>query len=614
MQRLVTAGQMQELDRRAMGIGGLSPNGDCPQTSPIPGLTLMENAGRAVVEFMEVHLSAKGQSPKGKVPSSTPASPLSKSPLEASRAESSLAGTRPLVICGRGNNGGDGFVVARLLLARGAKPDCVLLGNSAKLSGDALANYQRLKDAGFPVREVSEGGLSPHGDCPQNSIESLFHDRKVIIDAIFGTGLTRAPAGLTAEVITLINQSGAYVVSVDLPSGLNSDTGVPYEPTVRADLTVTMALPKLGLWLYPGRQYAGTVEVADIGIPGGDCPRGFPAGNPGTVPKAGEEQIFLLDAEYVRAVLPRRRPDGHKGTFGTALIVAGSRGFSGAACLAGMAAVRSGCGLVHLAVPAEIIDVVASSVVEAVKTPLPQTEIAALSPAALESILELSVESEAVALGPGIGTDCRTQNLELAFLAEVDRPTLIDADGVNNLVGHLALLARVKAPLLLTPHPGEFSRLTGLKPGEINADRIGVSRRFAAKHRVVLVLKGASTVIAAPDGRVFVNPTGNSGLASGGTGDVLTGLIVGLMAQGMSPLDAACAGVFLHGLAADIAVQSLTEYCLAAGDLPGYFCQAFAAVAEGSCPSAKAYAESPKSDFAISPFSTSPMGTVPKTS
>ncbi len=594
MQRLVTAGQMQELDRRAMGIGGLSPNGDCPQTSPIPGLTLMENAGRAVVEFMETHLSGKGQSPKGKVPSSTSASPLSTSPLEASRAESSLAGTSPLVVCGKGNNGGDGFVIARLLIAKGAKPDCVLLGSSAGLSGDALANYQRLKDAGFPVREVSEGGCPRTGTVPK----ALFQDRKVVVDAIFGTGLTRAPDGLTAEVITLINQSGAYVVSVDLPSGLNSDTGVPYEPTVRADLTVTMALPKLGLWLYPGRALAGTVEVADIGIHDWDCPQGFPTGNPGTVPKAGEEQTFLLDAEHVRAVLPRRRPDGHKGTFGTALIIAGSRGFSGAACLAGMAAVRSGCGIVHLAVPAGII-VVASSVVEAVKTPLPQTEIAALSPAALESILELSGESEAVALGPGIGTDRRTRNLELAFLAEVDRPTLIDADGINNLVGHLALLARVKVPLLLTPHPGEFSRLTGLKPEEVNADRIGTARGFATRHGVVLVLKGASTVIAAPDGRVFVNPTGNSGLASGGTGDVLTGLIVGLMAQGMSPLDAACAGVFLHGLAADIAVQSLTEYCLAAGDLPGYFCQAFAAVTEGDCPQG---------------FPAGNPGTVPKTS
>ena len=563
----------------------------------------MENAGRAVVEFMETHLSGKVQSPKGKIPSSTSASPLSTSPLETSRAESGLAGTRPLVVCGKGNNGGDGFVVARLLLARGAKPDCALLGNSAELSGDALANYQRLNDAGFPVREVSEGdcprmgtvpkterGLSPHGDRPQNSIESLFQNRKIIVDAIFGTGLTRAPSGLAAEVITLINRSGAYVVSVDLPSGLNSDTGVPYEPTVRADLTVTMALPKLGLWLYPGREYAGTVEVADIGIPDRDCPQGFPAGNPGTVPKADDERTFLLDAAHIRAVLPRRRPDGHKGTFGTALIIAGSRGFSGAACLAGSAAVRSGCGLVHLAVPAGIIDAVASNVLEAVKTPLPQTESAALSPAALESILELSVGSEAVAIGPGIGTDHRTRDLELAFLAEVERPVVIDADGINNLTGHLALLARVKAPLLLTPHPGEFSRLTELKPDEINADRIGVSRRFATEHKVVLVLKGASTVIAAPDGRVFVNPTGNSGLASGGTGDVLTGLIVGLMAQGMSPLDAACAGVFLHGLAADIAVQSLTEYCLAAGDLPGYLCKAFAAVLrkEGDCPPAKA--------------------------
>jgi len=570
MQRLVTAGQMQELDRQAVaGHRGLSPGPAPLGLSPIPSLTLMENAGRAVVEFMEKHLG-------------------------------NLAGTQPLVVCGKGNNGGDGFVVTRLLLAKGAKPDCVLLGSSSELSGDALANYARLNDAGFPVREVSPGDcprtgtvlkagrdLFPHGDRPQDPLESLFQNRKVIVDAIFGTGLTRAPSGIAAEVIELINQSGAYVVSIDLPSGLHSDTGVPYEPTVRADLTVTMALPKLGLWLYPGRAYAGTVEVADIGLPGkGTVPRGLsPNGdcpqNPKTVEAA---QTFLLDADHVRSLLPARRPDGHKGTFGTALIIAGSRGFSGAAILAGRAAVRSGCGLVHLAIPSGIADIVESCVTEAVKTSLPQTESEAISPAALELLLELSADADAIAIGPGIGTDRRTRDLELAFLAEVEKPTVVDADGINNLAGRPDLLGCACAGLVLTPHPGEFSRLTGLKPEEINADRVGVSRRFATEHKVVLVLKGASTVVAAPDGRVFVNPTGNSGLASGGTGDVLTGLITSLMAQGMSPLDAACAGVFLHGLAADIAVQSLTEYCLAAGDLPGYLSKAFAAVLKGDCP------------------------------
>jgi hydroxyethylthiazole kinase-like uncharacterized protein yjeF len=540
MQRLVTAGQMRELDRRAIAECG------------IPGLTLMENAGRAVVEFMENHLG-------------------------------DLAGTQPLVVCGKGNNGGDGFVVTRLLLAKGAKPDCVLLGNSSELSGDALTNYQRLRDSGFPVREVVEGDssrpLTPDSQpLTPNPLEPLFRGRKLIVDAIFGTGLTRAPSGLAAEGVTLINQSGAYVVSVDLPSGLHSDTGVPYEPTVRADLTVTLALPKLGLWLYPGRACAGTVEVADIGMAKGKRESGNDKVGLGTFHFDLCPETFLLDSDHVRSLIPAREPDGHKGTFGTALIIAGSRGFSGAACLAGQAAVRSGCGLVHLAIPSGIADIVEARVVEAVKTPLPQTEAETLSPAALELLLELAADAEAVAIGPGIGTDRRTRDLELAFLAEVEKPTVIDADGINNLAGHLALLGRTKAPLLLTPHPGEFSRLTGLQPGEINADRVGTARNFATRHKVVLVLKGASTVIAAPDGRTFVNPTGNSGLASGGTGDVLTGLIVGLMAQGMSPLDAACAGVFLHGLAADIAVQSLTEYCLAAGDLPGYLSRAFAAV------------------------------------
>jgi NAD(P)H-hydrate epimerase len=524
MQRLVTAVQMQDLDRRATAGHG------------IPGLTLMENAGRAVVEFMEKHLG-------------------------------SLVGTQPLVVCGKGNNGGDGFVVARLLLAKGAKPDCILLGSSSDLSGDALTNYQRLKDAGFAVVEASS----------LTDIEPLFQGRKTVIDAIFGTGLTRAPAGLAAEAITLINRSGAYVVSVDLPSGLQSDTGTPYEPCVRADLTVTMALPKLGLWLYPGRACVGTVEVADIGMPGPEV-----LSPKSKVQSPEPDQTWLLDAERIRATLPRRRPDGHKGTFGAVLIIAGSRNFSGAAVLAGSAAVRSGCGLIRLAIPAGITDVVSSDVIEAVKIPMPQTDTETLSPAAIESLLELAGDAEAIAIGPGIGTDPRTQKLELDFLAEVEKPTVVDADGINNLVGRLALLSNAKAPLVLTPHPGEFARLTGLKAGDVNADRVGVSRKFATEKKVVLVLKGASTVVAAPDSTVFVNPTGNSGLAKGGTGDVLTGLIAGLMAQGMSPLDAACAGVFLHGLAADIAVQSLTEYCLAAGDLPDFLPRAFASVLKGT--------------------------------
>ncbi|HTW90233.1 MAG TPA: NAD(P)H-hydrate dehydratase [bacterium] len=533
MQRLVTAAQMQDLDRRATAEHG------------IPGLTLMENAGQAVIKFMEKHLG-------------------------------SLAGTQPLVVCGKGNNGGDGFVVTRLLLDNGAKPDCVLLGSSADLAGDALANCNRLKDGGLSVREVSKAA----------DVAPLLQDRKVIIDAIFGTGLTRRPAGLAAQAITLINQSGAYVVAIDLPSGLQSDTGVPYEPCVRADLTVTMAMPKVGLWLYPGRVCVGTAEIGDIGMPEiGTRDEGLGTRArtliPNPQPLIPGDQAFLLDAEHVRSILPGRRPDGHKGTFGTTLIIAGSRNFSGAAVLAGSAAVRSGCGLIRIAIPAGIADVVSSDVVEAVKIPLPQTDTETLSPAATESLLELAGDAQAVALGPGIGTDPRTRELELDFLAEVERPTVIDADGINNLAGRIDLLSRVKAPLVLTPHPGEFARLTGLKAGDVNADRVGISRKFATERKVVLVLKGASTVVAAPDGTIFVNPTGNSGLAKGGTGDVLTGLIAGLIAQGMSPLDGACAGVFLHGLAADIAVRTFTEYCLAAGDLPHFLPQAFAAVLNG---------------------------------
>jgi hydroxyethylthiazole kinase-like uncharacterized protein yjeF len=492
---------MQALDRAAIEQRG------------IPGLALMESAGRGIVAAME-------------------------------RQFGSLAGLSPLVVCGKGNNGGDGFVVTRLLIEKGATPDCILLGRAAELKGDAAANWQRLGHLGFTVTEAESAA----------DVRTLFSGRRHIVDAIFGTGLTRAPSGLSADVIRLINLSGAHVTSVDLPSGLGSDTGIPFDPCVRADLTVTMALPKLGLWLYPGRALAGRLEVVDIGIPpdlsaGGD--------------------MFLIDGEAVRQILPRRRPDGHKGTFGTALIIAGSRGFSGAVCLAGLAAVRSGCGLARLAIPSGIADIVESRCLEPVKTCLPQTDAEAIGPQALPAV------------GPGIGTDAQTREFELALLPRLSGPVVVDADGLNNLAGSLAVLGQSKARFVLTPHPGEFSRLTGLKPEEINADRVGVARKFATDHKVVLVLKGASTVVAAPDGRVFVNPTGNSGLASGGTGDVLTGLLCGLLAQGMEPLDASLCAVFLHGLAGDLGAADLTEYCLCAGDLLDYLPGAFNSVLHG---------------------------------
>ena len=511
MLRLVTAGQMRAIDRRAMDEWG------------IPGLVLMENAGRSCVDALEEALE-------------------------------DLDGLVVAVVCGKGNNGGDGFVIARNLLNRGAEVRCALLGRKADLKGDAATNAGALASTEVPIEEIAD---------PDELLPMLL-DADVVVDAVFGTGLDRAPEGLQADAIRLVNDCEAFVLSVDVPSGVSADTGEAFDPSVDADLTVSMALPKYGHLLHPGRARCGEVEVADIGIPeramldGGDT--------------------WLLDDKRVYDALPERPEHGHKGTFGTCIVMAGARGYTGAACLAARSAVRAGAGLVKLAVPAGCCPVVESHVLEPVKVPLPETEAGTLSQEALGSLLEIGADAGAFAIGPGITTDPDTAALVCSLLPELDRPFVLDADGINCLSGSLDVLKKLRAPAILTPHPGELARLTGGETARVNADRIETARSFTREHGIFLVLKGAPTVVASPEGIVYVNPTGNSGLGSGGTGDVLTGLIAGLLAQGAPPLDAACAGVFLHGRAADLAIEDLTEYSLCASDVLEAIPPAFASI------------------------------------
>ncbi len=503
---VVTAKEMKEIDRRAIAEWGIS------------GLVLMENAGRAVVDVIEKELGG-------------------------------VKDKYFLVLCGKGNNGGDGFVITRHLLNRRAKVDCLLLGKVDELKGDARTNAQILLNSGFTIQVV----VKPE------EIYRLGVNRfrlSAVVDAIFGTGLSSPPEGIFAEAIRFINGANCYVVSVDVPSGVDADTGKVFEPAVQADLTVTMGLPKSGLLFYPGKKNTGKLLVADIGIPYQLLEENATA--------------FLVDQEFVRSHLPPRQPEGHKGTFGTVLLICGSRGFSGAAVLSANAAVRAGAGLVRIAYPRSLTNVIESNAIEPVKHPLPETDAGTLSDNALEPLLELAESADSIAIGPGISTHPKTQNLLLKLLPSLKKPTIIDADGLNNLAGCLDTLAQVKAPLILTPHPGELSRLIGKSPGEINSDRLGIAKNFAHTHHCILVLKGASTVVASPDGKSWINSTGNSGLASGGTGDVLTGLIAGFIAQGVTPLDAAIIGVYLHGYTADLAVLELTEYALTAQDLLNY--------------------------------------------
>ncbi len=511
MQRIVTAGQMKDIDRKAMSEWG------------IPGIVLMENAGRAVADALEEALE----------------------PLDLMKVA---------VVCGKGNNGGDGFVAARHLLNRGIEVECMLLGSAADLTGDARTNADILLKSGIPLAELTGS----------SALAERLADAEVIIDAIFGTGLDTAPRDLYAEAIDAINENDCFVLAVDVPSGVDADSGGVPGSAVDADLTVTMGLPKQGLLLYPGRACCGDIEVADIGIPEHLLNEEF--------------DTALIEDEDILEALPDRPENSHKGTFGTALIVAGARGFSGAACLAGSAAVRAGAGLVKLAYPESVTDIVESGVIEAIKVPVPGTEAGTLALVALDQVLAHAGDARAVAIGPGITTNPETQELVLKLLPALTAPVVIDADGLNNLAGHLDVLSAMHVPAILTPHPGELSRLTGRPASEIDRNRVNVARDFAREHGVFLVLKGAPTVVATPTGIVFVNSTGNSGLASGGTGDVLTGLITGLLSQGADPLDAALAGVFLHGRAADIAADDVTEYALCAGDVIDYLPDAFDSV------------------------------------
>lgn len=486
--KVLTAAAMQELDRRTIAEIGL------------PGMVLMENAGRGAAEAIQARFAA-----------------LLPGPV--------------LVLCGRGNNGGDGLVIARHLRDAGWQVTTVLLAERSALSGDAAAMLEIFEASGGVVTVAPEEGsllaaLGPADGC------------RLYVDALLGTGCARAPAGHLATAIDWLNRQAAPVVAVDLPSGVDASTGRVPGGAVRAALTVTFALPKIGLYSYPGAGYAGEVVTVPIGMP--RC-----------ITVAAPDDCLLIDAGEARALLPPRPADGHKGTFGHLLVVAGSLGKSGAAVMTATAGLRAGAGLVTLACPADLQAVAAAHLVEVMTAPLTAVD-GVISLQAMSELLEVSAGKQAVALGPGLGTTEEAGATVRRFLKESPLPVVVDADGLSALVGHLQVLAqRRDRPTVLTPHPGEMARLCGQPVATIQADRFALAREFASTYGVVVVLKGARTVTACPDGRVYLNASGHAGMASGGMGDVLTGLIGGLLAQGLAAGAAAALGVYLHGLAGD---------------------------------------------------------------
>jgi hydroxyethylthiazole kinase-like uncharacterized protein yjeF len=498
--RLVTNTEMSKIDRWAIN------------KLRIPGTVLMENAGRGCANIIEDYFDPEG--------------------------------LRILIICGTGNNGGDGFVMARHLQNRGADVQTVLAGKGTGLKGDAQSNYRLCRHAEIPVHEITD----------MRKIKKVFQDLQpdVVVDAIFGTGFKGAPEGFHRNLIEFINGTDAFIFSVDVPSGINGDTGQFNGVCVMADATATMCLPKRGNYLYPGRAACGDLYVVDIGIPYHLIDEGYPR---------------IIEYDDILRLMPFRPADGHKGTFGTVLVIAGARGFSGAAVMASMAALRSGAGMVRLAAPRGIMDALESKLLEVVKIPLSQTVEKSIGPDACDELTPVLKESDAVIIGPGITTHPGTAEFLLRLLPRISMPVVIDADALNILAKNPATFKNIKAPFILTPHPGELGRITGRAPQDINQDRIDLSQRVSKDLGGVLVLKGAPTVIATPDGEIHINPTGNSGLASAGSGDVLAGMIGGFLAQRCSLSQASRLGVFLHGACGDLCAEEQNEYALIAGDL-----------------------------------------------
>lgn len=503
MLRVATAEEMRRADRRAS------------EELLLPSLLLMENAGRGAVQVMEAVFGP-------------------------------LGGRCVAVLCGKGSNGGDGFVAARHLATRGARVEVFLLAPAKEVRGDAGVNLAVLQRSGLAVREVTTAEALA-------AVREAVARADLVLDALLGTGLTGPATGLVAEAIELVNASARPVVSLDLPSGLSADQGGLLGPAVQATLTVTFGLPKRGLLLYPGALRAGRVEVIDLGVPASLLGEGIAVG--------------LLEAADIRSAFPPRLPHAHKGSYGHLLVVAGSVGKTGAAIMTTLAALRVGTGLVTLGTPASQQPVVAAQLMEGMTEPLPETSAHTLSAKAGERIAELAGRMDAFAVGPGLGLEPETQALVRDLVRTLEAPMVVDADGLTALAGHLAVLKEARGPRLLTPHPGELARMVGSSVQAVEADRIGVVQHLAGETGAWVALKGARTAVAGPDGQVSLNPTGNPGMATGGTGDVLTGLVGGLLAQGHPPRLALEAGVYLHGLAGDLAREVKGEEGMLAGDL-----------------------------------------------
>jgi len=508
--KVATARQMAELDRVTIEEYG------------IPSLVLMENAGRSCTDRILRILQDKVVAPE----------------------EASVA-----VVCGRGNNGGDGMVIARHLVNRGVYVEVFLLSEVEDLSTDARTQYEIIKKMDVECRFVRD----------QEGVEDLrtfLEEVHLCVDGILGTGLSSPLQGIVRDVVETINLSMATVFAVDVPSGIDATSGRILGEAIRADFTGTFGLLKLGQVLLPGSIHCGETDIYDIGIPSKAV---FDSGI----------KTEALEERMVKSMLSIRPPDFHKGVAGRVYIVGGSPGMTGAPCLAGLAAMRMGAGLITVVVPKQLRPVVEAKLMEVMSVGVEDGGTGHFRKEGIPDLLEKMPRADFVVLGPGLGMYGEAAEFMAEIVPRIRVPFLIDADGLNALAGQVGILRKAGAPCIVTPHPGEMSRLTGESIEAIEASRIGSAQHFAEEENVTVILKGARTIIATAKGDVFINTTGNPYMASGGMGDALTGMVAALASQGLSPIDAACAGVFLHGMSADILVRKHPMSAVSATDVLG---------------------------------------------
>lgn len=503
--KVVTAAEMNSLDEYATSV------------YKIPSLLLMENAARGLVDHLE-------------------------------SAFSRVRGKQITIVAGQGNNGGDGLAAARHFRMRGASVAIYLFTPEEWVKGDAKVSLD--------IWRETHGTIYPEGTFTLNQLAAAIKSSDFVIDAMLGTGVSRPVSGRCAEIIGVINAFSRTIIAVDIPSGISADTGQSMGTAVKAHATMTMALPKRGHFMQDGLTHTGQLHVVDLGFPD-------------ALVNEADLKVTLIGPAHIKDLLPPREKGTHKGTMGHLLVIAGALGKQGAPLMTSLAALRSGAGLVTTALPKSIEQGFSLQNMELMTLPLPETETGSISIAAEKLIACAIAGKKAVAIGPGLSQDPDVRPLVLNIIKTVSIPMVIDADALNAVASDLPILKQKQAPLILTPHPGEMGRLTGRTAAAVQKDRFNVAAQFAAAWDVILVLKGPHTLVALPDGTLWVNTTGNPGMATAGIGDALTGIIAGCLAQGLLPAQAAIFGVYLHGRAGDLAAIEKGEAGLLTSDLIG---------------------------------------------